>query len=106
MVRVPHTGNADFDDPNLVSVGGLVLMMALAELAGGDLSVRGSAGASADLKVSALVAGMVTGSDSNENMDLLRHGGMGRLFAGLRAPTTLGTHLRAYAFGHVRQLDA
>src|SRR5450830_952571 len=31
---------------------------------------------------------------------------MGRLFTGVRAPTTLGTHLRAYTFGHVRQLDA
>lgn len=31
---------------------------------------------------------------------------MGRVFAGVRAPTTLGTHLRAYTFGHVRQLDA
>ena len=39
-------------------------------------------------------------------MDLLRHGGMGRLFTGVRAPSTLGTFLRAFAFGHVRQLDA
>jgi hypothetical protein len=39
-------------------------------------------------------------------MDLLRHGGMGRLFAGVRAPSTLGTFLRSFRFGHVRQLDA
>jgi len=39
-------------------------------------------------------------------MDALRHGGMGRVFDGLRAATTLGTHLRGYRFGHVRQLDA
>jgi len=31
---------------------------------------------------------------------------MPRLLAGAPAPTTLGTHLRAYRFGHVRQLDA
>lgn len=31
---------------------------------------------------------------------------MERVFAGLRAATTLGTHLRGYQFGHVRQLDA
>ena len=37
---------------------------------------------------------------------MLGHGAMGRLLAGAPAPTTLGTHLRAYAFGHVRQLDA
>ena len=39
-------------------------------------------------------------------MDLLRHGGMGRLFVGVRAPSTLGTFLRLLSFGHVRQLDA
>jgi hypothetical protein len=37
---------------------------------------------------------------------VLRHGGTGRVFTGLRAATTLGTHLRGYRFGHVRQLDA
>ena len=53
-----------------------------------------------------LVAGMVAGADSISDLDVLRHGGMGRVFAGLRAATTLGTHLRGYRFGHVRQLDA
>jgi len=38
--------------------------------------------------------------------DLLRHGGMDRLFGEVRAPSTLGTFLRAFTFGHVRQLDA
>ena len=49
---------------------------------------------------------MVAGADSIDDMDLLRHGGMGRLFAGVRAPSTLGTFLRTFTFGHVRQLDA
>jgi Transposase DDE domain group 1 len=49
---------------------------------------------------------MVCGADSITDMDLLRHGGMGRLFTGVRAPSTLGTFLRLFTFGHVRQLDA
>jgi hypothetical protein len=49
---------------------------------------------------------MVAGADSIADMDLLRHGAMPRLFAGVRAPSTLGTFLRAFRFGHVRQLDA
>jgi hypothetical protein len=49
---------------------------------------------------------MVAGADSINDMDLLRHGGMGRLFDEVRAPSTLGTFLRLFTFGHVRQLDA
>ena len=63
-------------------------------------------GAHAGAKVTALVAGMVAGADSIEDMNLLRHGGMGRLFTGVFAPSTLGSFLRCFAFGHVRQLDA
>src|SRR6187200_2891941 len=39
-------------------------------------------------------------------MALLRHGGMGRVFARIYAPSTLGSFLRAFTFGHIRQLDA
>ena len=49
---------------------------------------------------------MIAGADSIDDMDLLRHGGMGRLFTDVRAPSTLGTFLRVFTFGHVRQLDA
>jgi len=111
-VRVSHSFSAEFDDDNLIAGAGLVPVMLLAESAGlSDLvdefvTVAGSAGANADVKVPALVAGMVAGADSISDMDLLRHGGMGRAFAEHRAPTTLGTHLRGYTFGHVRQLDA
>jgi Transposase DDE domain group 1 len=103
---------ARFDDPGLVSCAGLVPALALGQRAGlgqladGHLSVPGGAGVSAGAKVCALVAGMVAGADSIADMDLLRHGGMGRLFTGVRAPSTLGTFLRAFRFGHVRQLDA
>ncbi len=70
------------------------------------MGVPGSAGANTAVKVTALVAGMAAGADSIEDLDLLRHGAIGRVFTGLRVPTTLGTHLRAYRFGHVRQLNA
>jgi len=49
---------------------------------------------------------MIAGADSIDDMGLLRHGAMRRLFAGVRAPSTLGTFLRTFTFGHVRQLDA
>jgi hypothetical protein len=78
----------------------------LVETAGALLTVPGSAGSAAGAKVASLVAGMVAGADSISDMGLLRHGAMSRLFAGARAPSTLGTFLRAFRFGHVRQLDA
>ncbi len=101
-----------FDDPNLVSAAGLVPVMALAESAGlreladAHLSVPTDKGANAGLKVSSLVGGMVAGADSIDDMGVLRHGGMGRIFAWAYAPSTLGSFLRAFSFGHVRQLDA
>ena len=49
---------------------------------------------------------MVTGADSIAGMEVLRHGGLSRLFHGVRVPFTLGTFLSAFTFGHVRQLDA
>jgi hypothetical protein len=110
--HTPRATSAVFDDPNLVSSAGLVPVLALArsagleELAQQHLSVPTGKGANAGLKVSSLVAGMVAGADSIDDMALLRHGGMGRVFAGAYAPSTLGSFLRAFTFGHVRQLDA
>jgi hypothetical protein len=63
-------------------------------------------GANAGLKVVSLVAGMVAGADSIDDMSILRHGGMGKLFTTIYAPSTLGSFLRKFTFGHVRQLDA
>jgi len=111
-MRVLHSVSAVLDDPNLVSAAGLAPVLALAERAGlhdlvaEHLTVPGSAGANLVVKIPSLVAGMVAGADSITDMDLLRHGGMGRLFTEVRAPTTLGTCLRGFTFGHVRQLDA
>jgi hypothetical protein len=103
---------ARFDEPNLVSAAGLVPVMRLAgdaglgDLASGLLSVPTDKGANAGGKVAALVCGMVAGADSIDDMALLRHGAMGRLFDRTYAPSTLGSFLREFRFGHVRQLDA
>jgi Transposase DDE domain group 1 len=111
-MRVCHGLTAVFDDPNLVSCAGLAPVLALAEraglqrLVGEHLRIAKTGGANADLKVPSLVAGMVAGADCIDDMALLRHGGMGRMVCGVRAPSTLGTFLRAFTFGHVRQLDA
>jgi len=49
---------------------------------------------------------MLGGADSIDDLDVLRHGGMNRVFTGVRAPSTLSTFLRGFTFGHVRQIDA
>src|SRR5665811_2395491 len=114
-MQLSHTrpvNSAVFDDPNLVSSAGLVPMLALArsaglaQLADQHLSVPTDKGAHPGRKVASLVAGMVAGADSIDDMALLRHGGMGKIFTGAYAPSTLGSFLRSFAFGHVRQLDA
>ena len=114
-MQLSHTlpaTSALFDDPNLVSDAGLVPVLALAESAGlggladEHLTVPTDKGANAGWKVASLVAGMVAGADSIDDMARLRHGGMGRVFARAYAPSTLGSFLRAFTFGHVRQLDA
>ena len=114
-MRLSHTSpvaSARFDDPNLVSAAGVVPVMRLAadaglgELAGRLLTVPTDKGANPGGKVTALVCGMVAGTDSTEDMALLRHGAMSRLFDRTYAPSTLGSFLREFTFGHVRQLDA
>lgn len=114
-MQLSHTrpvASACFDDPNLMSCAGLVPMAALAQqcglaaLANEHLSVPTDKGSNAGAKVSALVAGMIAGADSIDDMALLRHGAMGSVFDRPYASSTLGSFLRAFAFGHVRQLDA
>src|SRR3954463_6395457 len=63
-------------------------------------------GANASGKVATIVAGMLTGADSIDDVDVLRHGGVPLLFGGVYAPSTLGEFLRAFSHGHVRQLQA
>jgi Transposase DDE domain group 1 len=113
-VRLLHSltrTQASFDDPDLVSHAGLVPVMALAGRAGlaglvaEHVRPGGECGVNAPLKVACLVAGMAAGADSIDDMDLLRHGAMGTLFGGIRAPSTLGSHLRCYTWGNVSQLE-
>ncbi|MCS5480997.1 IS1380 family transposase [Corynebacterium sp. YIM 101645] len=112
LSHTPAALSISFDDPTLVSSAGLVPVMRLADTAGLSalaqhrLTVAGDKGANAGAKITSLVAGMVAGADSIDDMDQLRHGGMHRLFTRIYAPSTLGSFLRAFTFGHVRQLDA
>ena len=89
-MRAPHIVRPVFDDPNLVSAAGLVPVLRLAESAGlHDLLERGLSvdSPNAAVKATSVVAGMLAGADSIDDLDLLRHGGMGRLFSGVRAPS-------------------
>ena len=108
-MKASHRIRPVFDDPNLVSTAGLVPAVVLAESAGlhdlleEQLSVPSP---NATAKATSVVGGMLAGADSIDDLDLLRHGGMDRLFRGVRAPSTLGTFLRSFTHGHVQQLDA
>ncbi|HOQ54448.1 MAG TPA: IS1380 family transposase [Micropruina sp.] len=113
-MQLSHTPGrmfAAFDEPNLVGSAGLVPALALTgriglvELADAALTVPGSKGC-AGAKLVSVLAGMLAGADSIDDLDVLRHGAMGKLFGGVRAPSTLGSFLRSFRFGHVRQLDA
>ena len=103
-----------FDDERVVSDAGIALVATLA----GRLGIEGLVGrfvrlprdrpgaANAGRKVMALIYAMLLGADSIDDCELLRAGRTRRLLGGwLPAPSTLGTFLRAFTFGHVRQLD-
>jgi DDE family transposase len=102
--------HAMFDDPHLVSRAGLVPVMALAQragladLAGEHVRVARRCGVNQQVKVPGIVAGMIGGADSIDDLDLLRHGAMPVLFGGIRAPSTLGSFLRSFTWGNVLQL--
>jgi Transposase DDE domain group 1 len=111
LLHSPARTDASFDDSNLVSRAGLVPVMSLAERAGlhglarRHVEITAQCGVNADLKIGCLVAGMAAGADSIDDMDLLRHGAMTDLFSGVRAPSTLGSFLRSFTWGNVRQLE-
>jgi hypothetical protein len=100
-----------FDDVNLVSHAGLVPLLRLMEhidvagLADDVVRLGGSRGANAGAKITTMVAGMAAGADSIDDLGQLRHGAMGRLFHGIRAPSTIGTFLRWFTVGHNAQLE-
>jgi hypothetical protein len=58
------------------------------------------------VKITSVVAGMVAGADSIDDLGVIGHGALPGLFGGIRAPSTLGTFLRGFTWGNVRQLDA
>jgi hypothetical protein len=103
-----------FDEPNLVANAGLLLVATLVARLGlerlinatVDLSGR-VGGARPGRKVLTLVHALVAGGSHIEHADMLRAGATGSVLGHrVMAPSTLGTFLRSFTFGHVRQLDA
>jgi len=103
-----------FDEQRLVSDAGLLVTATLAERLGLEelvnesvwLGYRTPGAALPGRKLMSLVHGMLAGADRIDQMNVLRAGST-QLVLGHRvmAPSTLGTFLRAFTFGHVRQLD-
>ena len=103
----------EFDDQRAVADAGIVLAATLAERLGIgalvdqtlDLGERPGA-ANAGAKVMTLVSAMALGADCVDDCDVLRSGRTGQVLGHqVAAPSTLGTFLRSFTFGHVRQLD-
>jgi hypothetical protein len=108
--------SAVFDDDHLVSCAGLVPVMALAEQTGlsrlladkvhiAEPRIKSGAANPAP-KLATLIAGMCAGADCIDDIDIVRSGGMATLFDGVYAPSTVGTLLREFTFGHARQLES
>jgi len=102
-----------FDDERAVCDAGVMLVASLVGRLGIEALAQGLVRlrpkrpgvANAGRKVMALIYAMVLGADSIDDTDVLRAGRTRRLLGGwLPAPSTLGTFLRAFTFGHVRQL--
>ena len=102
-----------FDDDRLVDHAGLLLPATLAgrlglrELADAHLDLGDAAGrANAGDKLLTLVASALAGGDCIADADALRAGGTASVLGcTVKAPSTLGTFLRSFRWGHVRQLD-
>jgi hypothetical protein len=109
----PSTMVAVFDDDHAVANAGLLLPATLAE----RLGVEAIVDELVDLgerpghhrpgrKVLTLVHAIVAGADCIDDADLLRTGSTAAVLGHrVMAPSTLGTFLRCFTFGHVRQLD-
>jgi len=114
-MRSSHTTNAvsaQFTDDTLVSCAGLVPLIRLTEnidlpdLINQRVDLGIPVGANSDAKALSIIAGMAAGADSIDDLDLIRHGAMPRLFHRLRAPSTCGSWLRGFTHGHTRQLTS
>jgi hypothetical protein len=106
--------DVQFNDPGLISDAGLLLCATLTDRLGIEELVNesvwlghGVPGASLPgRKVMTLIHGMLAGADSIDDMNVLRAGATQAVLGHrVMAPSTLGTFLRAFTFGHVRQLD-
>ena len=117
MSRVSHAidrVSVSFDDANLVANAGLVLVATLAVRLEVEAAVNGMVrlagrvgGALPGRKVMTLVTAIIAGGSHIDHADILRSGGTQRVLPfRVMAPSTLGTFLRAFSFGHVRQLEA
>lgn len=117
MTRVSHPIDRVevlFDDPSLVSDAGLLLVATLTIRLGLealiDTTVRlvgRVGGAHPGRKVLTLVHSMIVGGSHIDHTDKLRAGATGRVLGHrVMAPSTIGTFLRSFTFGHVRQLEA
>ena len=104
--------SVSFDEPNLVSHAGLVPVAELAQrLRVGEridaaVTLTGTAGANSGAKALTVIGSVLAGGDCIDDVDLLRSGALPELFDRVRAPSTVGSWLRALRWGHVRQLDA
>ena len=102
-----------FDDHRLVANAGLILPATLARRLGLPQLVdrhldlgRAPGRANRGDKMMTLVASALAGGDCIDDADVLRTGGTARALGGtVKAPSTLGTFLRSFRWGHVRQLD-
>jgi hypothetical protein len=103
----------EFDDVRAVANAGLLLPATLAARLGIEQLVNETVclsgrpgGARPGRKVLTLCHAMHLGADSIDDCDVLRSGRTGLVLGhGVLAPSTLGTFLRSFTFGHVRQLD-
>ena len=109
----PDRIHVAFDDHRLVANAGLILPVTLANHLGlGELVDchvdlgRAPGRANAGDKMLTLVASALAGGDCIDAADVLRTGGTARAIGCVvKAPSTLGTFLRSFSWGHVRQLD-
>ncbi len=109
----PDRIRVSFDDHRLVANAGLILPATLAlrlglpELVRQRLDLGNAPGrANTGDKMMTLVASALAGGDCIDDADVLRTGGTARALGGtVKAPSTLGTFLRSFRWGHVRQLD-
>jgi hypothetical protein len=117
VTRVSQTVDridATFDDPNLVANAGLMLVATLSQRLGLEALIDSMVrlvgrvgGARPGRKVLTLVHAIIAGASHIDHVDVLRSGSTGRVLGHrVMAPSTIGTFLRSFTFGHVRQLEA